>query len=62
MMKAHYWRVVAVSFLVAFLAGNYNGTFTAILSYDSSKELVNVIQENILPDLDNYQGKVFMRS
>ena len=57
MMKAHYWRVVAVSFLVAFLAGNYNGTFTAILSYDSSKELVNVIQENILPDLDNYQGK-----
>ena len=57
LMKAHYWRVIAVSFLVAFLAGNYNGTFTAILSYDSSKELVNVIQENILPDLDNYQGK-----
>ncbi len=56
-LKKHYWRCVAVSFIIAFLAGNYNGTFTAVFSYDSSKESVNVIQDNTIFDVNDIRGK-----
>ncbi len=50
-IRKHYWRAVAVSFIIAFLAGNYNGTFTAVFSYDPSREITSVIQENLVFDV-----------
>ena len=56
-MKKHYWRVVAVAFIVALMAGTYNSTFSAVFFYDSSKEEENVVQENTVFDVNDIQGK-----
>ncbi|MCD2491860.1 DUF975 family protein [Lacrimispora sp. NSJ-141] len=58
-IKKHYWRVIAVSFIVAFIAGSYNGTFSAVFSYDSSKEISNVVQDNTVSDFNDVQTKRF---
>lgn len=50
-IKKHYWRVIAISFVMAFIAGNYNDTFSAFFSYDSSKEQRNVVQDNTVFDI-----------
>ena len=52
-MKKHYWRVIAVCFVAALAAGSYNGTFSAVFSYDSSREIRNVIQENTVFDFND---------
>ena len=56
-MKKHYWRVVAVAFIVALMAGTYSSTFSAVFFYDSSKEEENVVQENTVFDVNDIQGK-----
>ncbi len=56
-MKKHYWRVIAVCFLVSFMAGSNNDTFSAVFSYDSSKEAIDAVQENTVFDINDIQEK-----
>ena len=50
-MKKHYWRVIAVCFIIAFISGNYEDTFSAVLTYDSSREVENVVQDTTFSSL-----------
>ena len=56
-MKKHYWRVVAICFIVTFMAGSSNDTFSAVFSYDSSKEALNAVQENTVFDINDIREK-----
>lgn len=56
-MKKHYWRVVAICFIVTFMAGSGNNTLSAVFSYDSSKEVLDVVQENTVFDINDIQEK-----
>ncbi|MCI8504618.1 MAG: DUF975 family protein [Lachnospiraceae bacterium] len=56
-MRKHYWRVVAICFIVTFMAGSNNDTFSAVFSYDSSKEELNAVQENTVFDINDIQEK-----
>ncbi len=56
-MKKHYWRVVAICFIVAFLSGSSNDTFSAVFFYDSSKEAIDAVQENTVFDINDIQEK-----
>ncbi|MCI8465933.1 MAG: DUF975 family protein [Lachnospiraceae bacterium] len=56
-MKKHYWRVVAICFIVTFMAGSNNNTLSAVFSYDSSKEALNAVQENTVFDVNDIREK-----
>ena len=47
--RKHYWRVVAICFLVAFLTGAYGNTMTLFRMYDASREVDNVVQDTAHP-------------
>ena len=56
-MKKHYWRVIAICFIVTFMSGSQNRTFSAVFSYDSSKETLDAVQENTVFDINDIREK-----
>ncbi len=47
--RKHYWRVIAICFVVAFLTGAYGETMSIIRLYDTSREVQNVVQDTVHP-------------
>ena len=39
LLKAQYWRLVAVCFIMAILTGVYSDTLNVLFSYDSAREI-----------------------
>lgn len=56
-IKKQYWRVIAVSFIVAILAGSYSDTFSAVFSYDSDREISSVFQDNTVFDINDIRSE-----
>ena len=56
-IKKHYWRVVAICFIVTFMSGSNNDTLSAVFFYDSSKEALDAVQENTVFDINDIQEK-----